>query len=89
MTACRSGCAACCIAPSISSPIVGMPNGKPAGVRCVQLDDDFNCQLFHDERRPKVCGSLQPTIEMCGTPAQGREFALQFLTQLERATAAH
>ncbi|HNV09555.1 MAG TPA: YkgJ family cysteine cluster protein, partial [Dokdonella sp.] len=27
---CRSGCGACCIAPSISSPIPGMPNGKPA-----------------------------------------------------------
>jgi len=25
---CRSGCGACCIAPSISSPIPGMPNGK-------------------------------------------------------------
>ncbi|RBC14000.1 YkgJ family cysteine cluster protein, partial [Xanthomonas oryzae pv. oryzae] len=24
---CRLGCAACCIAPSISSPIPGMPNG--------------------------------------------------------------
>ncbi|MCC6439509.1 MAG: YkgJ family cysteine cluster protein, partial [Rhodanobacteraceae bacterium] len=24
---CRSGCGACCIAPSISSPIPGMPNG--------------------------------------------------------------
>ncbi|HNF77692.1 MAG TPA: YkgJ family cysteine cluster protein, partial [Thauera aminoaromatica] len=24
---CRPGCAACCIAPSISSPIPGMPHG--------------------------------------------------------------
>ena len=38
---CRSGCAACCIAPSISSPIPGMPHGKPAGVRCVQLTADL------------------------------------------------
>jgi Fe-S-cluster containining protein len=30
---CRLGCGACCIAPSISSPIPGMPQGKPAGVR--------------------------------------------------------
>ena len=28
---CREGCGACCIAPSISSPIPGMPHGKPAG----------------------------------------------------------
>ncbi len=26
---CRPGCGACCTAPSISSPIPGMPNGKP------------------------------------------------------------
>ncbi|WP_429347626.1 hypothetical protein [Paraburkholderia sp. Clong3] len=28
--ACRPDCGACCIAPSISSPIPGMPNGKPS-----------------------------------------------------------
>ncbi|MCF5019628.1 YkgJ family cysteine cluster protein, partial [Pseudomonas lactis] len=27
---CREGCGACCIAPSISSPLPGMPQGKPA-----------------------------------------------------------
>jgi Fe-S-cluster containining protein len=27
--ACRPGCGACCIAPSIASPIPGMPQGKP------------------------------------------------------------
>ena len=37
LIACRTGCGACCIAPSISSPIPGMPDGKPAGVPCVQL----------------------------------------------------
>ncbi|PAS17689.1 hypothetical protein CGT75_04930, partial [Vibrio cholerae] len=46
MMDCRLGCGACCIAPSISSPIPGMPNGKPAGVRCVQLNEDNLCQLF-------------------------------------------
>ncbi|NBX68342.1 MAG: YkgJ family cysteine cluster protein, partial [Proteobacteria bacterium] len=35
---CRIGCGACCIAPSISSPLPGMPHGKPAGVRCVNLN---------------------------------------------------
>ena len=43
---CRVGCGACCIALSISSPIPGMPNGKPAGVRCVQLTPDNRCLLF-------------------------------------------
>ncbi|MDR8085529.1 YkgJ family cysteine cluster protein, partial [Acinetobacter baumannii] len=26
---CRPHCGACCTAPSITSPIPGMPNGKP------------------------------------------------------------
>jgi Fe-S-cluster containining protein len=82
---CRAGCGACCIAPSISSPIPGMPNGKPAGVRCVQLTGDNRCLLFNDPRRPGVCKSLKPSREMCGATTQE---ALAFLTNLESATAA-
>jgi Fe-S-cluster containining protein len=82
--ACRSGCGACCIAPSISSPIPGMPDGKPAGVRCVQLLDDFRCAIFGKPERPSVCVTLRPTEEMCGAT---RESALVFLAGLERATA--
>ncbi|WP_350297005.1 YkgJ family cysteine cluster protein, partial [Limnohabitans sp. Rim8] len=52
---CRSGCGACCTAPSISSPIPGMPSGKPAGVRCIQLADDLRCMLFGQDTRPLVC----------------------------------
>ena len=63
---CRIGCAACCIAPSISSSIPGMEGGKPAGVRCVQLSEDNRCRIFGSERRPGVCSSLRPNIEMCG-----------------------
>lgn len=81
---CRPGCAACCIAPSISSPIPGMPNGKPAGVVCVQLTADGRCALFGQPERPAVCVSLRPTAEMCGTT---REEALRGLAALERATA--
>ncbi|MFZ5578895.1 MAG: YkgJ family cysteine cluster protein [Pseudomonadota bacterium] len=84
MFSCRSGCAACCIAPSISSPIPGMPNGKPAGVRCVQLDDEDRCKLFGRPERPAVCGSLQPSESMCGN---SREQAMQRLELLERQTA--
>ena len=82
---CREGCAACCIAPSISSPIPGMPNGKPAGVRCVQLDATSACQLFAHPDRPAVCASLKPSIEMCG---DNREQALNYLQRLEFLTAA-
>lgn len=82
---CRPACAACCIAPSISTPLPGHPQGKPAGVACVQLDADLHCRLFGRPERPAVCGSLQPSAEMCGT---GREQALHWLAWLETATAA-
>lgn len=81
---CRPGCGACCIAPSISSPIPGMPDGKPAGVPCVQLDEDMRCRIFHDAARPSVCASLQPAPDMCGA---SRDQALLYLTRLEAATA--
>lgn len=81
---CRVGCGACCIAPSISSPIPGMPDGKPAGVRCVQLSDDNRCKLFGKAERPAVCQLLQPSEEMCGYSARQ---ALIYLTMLERATS--
>ena len=85
---CRSGCGACCIAPSISSPIPGMPGGKPAGVRCVQLAEDSRCMIFGDPLRPAVCGGLKARTEMCsdkkGLP--GREYALAYLDKLELAT---
>ena len=32
-----------------------MPRGKPAGVRCVQLDDEQRCRLFGRPERPAVC----------------------------------
>jgi Fe-S-cluster containining protein len=83
---CRMGCGACCIAPSISSPIPGMPHGKPAGVRCVQLTDDNRCAIFGQPERPKVCGGLRPDEEMCGPD---RDYAMHFIAGLERATAAH
>ena len=65
-TGCRPGCGACCIAPSISSAIPGMPKGKPAGIRCIQLDDDNLCRLFGDSRRPKVCHDFSYDRELCG-----------------------
>ena len=85
---CRPGCAACCIAPSISSPIPGMPVihgiSKPAGVRCVQLDDAGRCRIFGRPERPAVCASLAPSPTMCGESATQ---ALLYLTRLEKETA--
>lgn len=81
---CRPGCAACCIVISISSPIPGMPEGKPAGVPCVQLTPDRKCRLFGHPDRPEVCGSLSPNREMCGS---SDEEAFGYLEALERLTA--
>ena len=80
---CRAGCGACCIAPSISSPIPGMPHGKPAGFPCVQLLPDYRCALFGKPERPAVCVSLRPVESMCGT---NRAEALAYLAGLELAT---
>lgn len=80
---CRSTCGACCIAPSISSVIPGMPNGKPAGVRCVQLMEDLRCALFGLPERPAVCKSLPATLDICGA---SREEALTLLSEMELIT---
>jgi hypothetical protein len=61
-----------------------MPQGKPAGVRCVQLDEDKRCRVFGKPERPAFCGGLQPSREMCG---DSREQAIRWLDALERATA--
>jgi len=61
-----------------------MPNGKPAGVRCAQLDADNRCRIFGRPERPAVCGGLQPSAPMCGN---SREHAIRWLTDLEHATA--
>jgi hypothetical protein len=76
-TACRPGCGACCIAPSISTL------GKPAGVPCRHLTTDLRCAVFGLPERPACCGGLQPSPEMCG---DNREQALAFLAALEVAT---
>ncbi len=80
---CRAQCGACCIAPSISSPIPGMPNGKPAGVPCVQLLPDLRCAIFGQPGRPAVCVNLRPSQEMCG---EARAEAMAYLQNLELAT---
>ena len=61
-----------------------MPQGKPAGERCVQLLPDYRCALFGKPERPAVCVSLRPTPAMCGA---NREEAMAMLTAMETATA--
>lgn len=80
---CRLGCGACCIAPSISSPIPGMPNGKPAGVRCIQLSDQNLCKIFGQPERPAVCHQFKADRDICGSTNQ---YAIKVLTELEALT---
>lgn len=80
---CREGCGACCIAASISSPVPGMPNGKPAGVRCIHLTAALRCAIFTHPDRPAICARLIPTREMC---RDTREEALAHFEALELAT---
>jgi len=61
-----------------------MPQGKPAGVRCAQLDEAERCRLFGQPDRPAVCASLRPTAEMCGSH---RSQAMAWLGRLEGDTA--
>lgn len=82
---CRSGYGACCIAPSISSPVPGMSDGKAAGVRCAQLTVDNRCALYGRPERPEVCARLRPNEEMCG---QDAEEAMEYLARLEQITVS-
>lgn len=60
-----------------------MPFGKPAGMPCVQLDDDYRCRLFGKPERPSFCTSLRPHVSMCGAD---RGEAFSALDALELAT---
>ena len=80
---CRLGCGACCIAPSITSPIPGMPNGKPAGMPCIQLDDHNLCKIFGQPERPGLCDRFTATEDVCGNNSKE---ALWLITSLEVAT---
>lgn len=80
---CRKHCGACCMAPSISSPIPGMPGGKPSGIRCIHLSEDYSCRIYGKPERPKVCTDFKADAEVCGTT---REEALILLGMLEQGS---
>jgi Fe-S-cluster containining protein len=76
---CRENCGACCIALSISSPMPGMANGKPAGVRCIHLMDDYQCAIYNEATKPIVCTGFNAEPEFCGS---SREEAMRILGSL-------
>jgi hypothetical protein len=57
-----------------------MPNGKPAGTRCIHLDDELKCNIFHSPLRPKVCGGFKAEKIVCG---ETRKDAYRNLSWLE------
>ncbi len=77
---CRDHCGACCIAPGISQPYYGMPNGKPAGERCIHLDANLRCEIFADPRRPPVCSQFKAEELFCG---QNAEQAMSIMLAME------
>ena len=77
---CRPDCGACCIAPSISSPIPGMPEGKAMNTKCIQLNENFLCNIFDKPERPRVCRNFKFDIDICGDSQQE---AMRIMSELE------
>ena len=81
---CRPHCGACCIALSISAAIPGMPEGKPAGVPCVNLKaDTLECSIWETDQYPQVCRAFVPGADVCG---ESRSEAIRLIGELELVT---
>lgn len=60
-----------------------MPEGKPAGIACIHLEETMACRIFDDPRRPEVCTAFTPEPSVCG---DGQEQALELIQSLEVAS---
>jgi hypothetical protein len=63
-----------------------MPDGKPAGVRCIQLTVDNLCRLYGRAERPEFCSSYCASEDFCGGSMIE---ALELIALLEAATETH
>ena len=61
-----------------------MPQGKPAGVRCVNLDEDNLCRVWGTAEYPEVCRRFPAMADTCGNDAVE---AVRLLARLEEHTA--
>jgi hypothetical protein len=61
-----------------------MPDGKPAGVRCVNLDELNGCRLFGLASRPELCRQFAAEPLVCG---ENQQQAMQLITSLEQMTS--
>jgi uncharacterized protein len=57
-----------------------MPDGKPAGVRCIHLTEELKCAIFDSPLRPQVCNGFRPDPLVCGN---SRQEALSIFAALE------
>jgi hypothetical protein len=55
-----------------------MPDGKPAGVRCIHLMDDYRCAIYNNGK-PQVCEGFTAEEEFCGS---NQEEAMRILGSL-------
>lgn len=62
-----------------------MPYGKPAGVRCIHLTDDYRCAIYNSPDRPKVCSGFKPDPDFCGS---NREEAMRIMGEMEKAVSS-
>jgi Fe-S-cluster containining protein len=56
-----------------------MPDGKPAGINCIHLKEDYSCGIY--AQRPRVCIDFQAEEGVCGN---SRQEALTILRWLEK-----
>jgi Fe-S-cluster containining protein len=82
---CRDHCGACCVAPSITVALPDMPQGKPAGVPCVNLDgQSLRCRIWGTTDYPDICRRFAPEPAVCGT---SRAEAMSLISVLELHTS--
>ena len=79
---CHNNCAACCSVISISSSLPSMPFGKPAGLRCIKLNDENLCTIHEKDNYPLVCKNFKMNYETCGTSAEQAIYNLEILENL-------
>jgi len=58
-----------------------MPDGKPAGVRCIQLTEDLKCAIFYDPLRPAVCEGFKAELLFCGNSADDAKNVFEWLME--------
>jgi hypothetical protein len=56
-----------------------MPGGKPAGIRCIHLMEDYRCAIYDTVGKPKVCTDFRAEPEFCGS---SRDEAMRILGSL-------